>query len=461
MSEVRCRLTSHVIDPIFWTLLKRYDFTTRLAELRGLQWDDRVVFEDRQRRSLAALLKHAVENVGFYRENAAGVASASIADDPVAALKSFPVLEKSVMERYLVSVDVDPSRRAFASSSGGSTGEPVRFLLDAASDSAGLAAAQVLYDWAGVRRGDRRVLLWGARHDLAARGLALHRMADSVLRNLTVLDAFDLGPRAMRSYARTLQRLKADCIEGYAEALYEFAGFLDREGLSIPRPRAVISGASTLLPHMRTEIERVFGAPVFDRYGSREVAAIAAECDRHTGLHVYGENTFVEVLDGDGREVDAGQEGEVFVTSLVNYTMPLIRYRIGDRAIRGPTLCDCGRPYPLLSGISGRTSACLLRPDGGVVSGSVVTHIIGVECGEGCIRGFQVIQDTLDELLVRIAPVPGMESQAFGQVEPIASRLREAMGCNCRIRFETVGSIEPAPSGKRQYVICRVGGRDS
>ena len=458
MSELRRLLTARVIDPTYWTGFKRYDFTARLAGLRARQWDSPGAFAERQGRRLARVLKHAVANVNFFAERAGDVTTVDIEQDPMGALKRFRVLEKGDLEGYLASLTPEPERRAFLSSSGGSTGEPVRFYLDAASDSIGLASAQLLYEWAGIHRGDRRVMLWGARREVSARASVVRRRLDSVLRNLTVLDAFDLGPDAMRSYALAVRRLRPDCIEGYAEALFAFAEFLEREGTTIPPPRAVISSASTLMPHMREKIQDVLGASVFDRYGSREVAAIAAECDHHAGLHVLGETAVVEVVDGTGMDVAIGCEGDVLVTTLANLTMPLIRYRIGDRAVLGPELCSCGRPYPLLSAITGRRCSCLRRPDGGIVSMSVVSLILGVECNDGAIKTFQVVQKSVDDIVVRLVPHQGMHGLVLKHTEQIASRLRDVMGSDCRVQFVEEDRIEPAPSGKHMYVISHVEG---
>ena len=86
---------------------------------------------------------------------------------------------------------------------------------------------------------------------------------------------------------------------------------------------------------MREEIERAFGCPVLNRYGSREVANVAAERVPGRGLEIFTYTHLLEVVDADGRPCGPGEEGDILVTCLANYAMPIIRYRIGDRAVVG------------------------------------------------------------------------------------------------------------------------------
>jgi phenylacetate-CoA ligase len=263
----------------------------------------------------------------------------------------------------------------------------------------------------------------------------------------------------MRRYAEIICRSRPTCLEGYADALYELAVRVERDALPMRAPGTIVSSAGTLLPHMRETIERAFGARVFDRYGSREVGDIAAECDRHEGLHVFGETTIVELVDEDGREVGEGGEGEVLVTSLHNYTMPLIRYRIGDRAVRGTDRCSCGRPYPLLAGVAGRSESRLRSMDGGVVLPAFLRHVIGVEGNDGSIRKFQVVQEAADRITVVIVPYEGSEGRALAREDDMRARIQQKMG-ECEVRFVLADHIDPTPTGKHLYVVNRMEERE-
>jgi len=455
MTDLRRILASRIVDPFVWTVLKRYTVLERLAEWQERQWDDVQVFETRRAKALGALLSHALLRVPYYADRAGGPTPEDVRFAPFNWLLTFPVLEKRVLIRHADALTCDMDRRSYWNSTGGSTGEPVRFMQDRVFQTDALATTMLMYEWAGAPRGARHVRLWGAPRDLGAGKVALRRRAADWLSNRVTLDAFDMSEPTMLGYAEEISRLAPKCLEGYADALYEMALRVERLGLPMNPPGAIVSSAGTLLPHMRERIETEFGAPVFDRYGTREVGNVAAECDRHEGLHVFGETTVVEVVDGEGRAVAEGEEGEILVTTLRNYTMPLIRYRIGDRAVRGAERCSCGRPYPLLARVLGRTESCVRRPSGDIVLPEFFIHVIGVEYNDGSIGKFQVVQESLDHLTVVIVPSEGAGSTALERETEMRARIRQMVG-DCRVDFILADHIEPTPTGKHLYVVNRM-----
>lgn len=459
MTDLRRILASHVTEPLLWKVVKRYPVFDRLAEWRERQWDSAAVFEDRQMRALGALLSHALARVPYYTERVSGLTPEGSASAPRDGLSMFPVLEKRDLTLHSDSLTCEMNRGSYWNLTGGSTGEPVRFLQDRVYQASALATTMLFFEWAGVSPGARHLKLWGAPRDLGSGRVALRRRLADWLSNRVTLDAFDMSEPTMRRYAETISRSRPACLEGYADALYELAVRVEGLGLPMQAPGAIVSSAGTLLPHMRKRIEETFGAEVFDRYGTREVNGIAAECDRHEGLHVFGETAVVEVVNEDGRAVSEGEEGEVLVTNLNNYTMPLIRYRIGDRAVRGADRCSCGRPYSLLERVVGRTESCVHRRDGGVVPSEFFIHVIGVEYNDGSIGKFQVVQEALDRITVVIVPSEGAGEGALAHKDEIRGRIQQMVG-DCEIRFALVDHIDPTPTGKHMYVVNRMEERE-
>ncbi len=120
----------------------------------------------------------------------------------------------------------------------------------------------------------------------------------------------------------------------YTNPIYEFARFIEAEGLPVPSLHSIVVGAEKLHAFQRQKIEEVFGVRVFETYGSREFMLIGAECEEHAGLHLSMDNLLVEVVDDEGSPTPTGEIGNVVVTDLFNYAMPFIRYVTGDLATR-------------------------------------------------------------------------------------------------------------------------------
>lgn len=104
--------------------------------------------------------------------------------------------------------------------------------------------------------------------------------------------------------------------------------------------RGVSCSSEDLLPTQRAVIERAFGVRCFGFYGQSEGCVLAMECAASATYHLYPGYAFVEIVDEAGRPIHApGEVGEVVGISLLNYAMPLIRYRTGDLAARDAGGC--------------------------------------------------------------------------------------------------------------------------
>lgn len=456
LMAMRQTLSGRLLLPVFWAS-KRLPVISRYKEFKRSQWDKKLDFEERQSVQLQRLLQHTLDRIPFYQSFRTDEMLRLIQNDPRKALVRMPILTKEDLRNSLEELHTEMGRGTVLNSSGGSTGVPVKFYQDQEYLTGGLATKMLLYEWAGRDPAAKMVKLWGAERDLVKGGKGWKQRAADFVGNIITVNAFRLSPERMKDYVVQINICRPVCIEGYAESLYEFATFIENNQLNIIPPATIVSSAGTLHPHMRERIEHVFSAPVFNRYGSREAGDMAAECERRKGLHVFGETTIIEIVDENGGEVNEGEEGEILVTNLTNYTMPLIRYRIGDRAVRGGPTCACGRPYSLLEKIVGRTGASFRTVDGGVVSPEFFIHLIGVMCNGGAIGKFQVIQEKYDHIVIRLAPVPGASLDTWEGKDKAIQLIKNVMGeknCTVDVRFEK--EIEPTPTGKHLYTICQL-----
>jgi phenylacetate-CoA ligase len=93
----------------------------------------------------------------------------------------------------------------------------------------------------------------------------------------------------------------------------------------------VTSSAEMLLPKARDLIESTLGVKVMDIYACSEARDIAWQCGQGTAYHINADNVIVEIMKGD-QPAAFGEVGEVVITDLNRYVMPIIRYRSGDLA---------------------------------------------------------------------------------------------------------------------------------
>jgi phenylacetate-CoA ligase len=200
-----------------------------------------------------------------------------------------------------------------------------------------------------------------------------------------------------------------------------------------------------LLPGKREILEDTFRGKVFDRYGCREVSVIASECEYHSGLHVNADTLIVEVDAAPG--LPAGM-GRVLVTDLLNRSMPLIRYEIGDLASLDTDMrCPCGRSLPLIGNIQGRTSDFLRLPSGRMIAGPSLA-LLAADMRD--VRQVQFIQ-TADPAHVTLKVVAGTGYSQRTE-EELRRRMQPYLEKESSLTIVTADSIPSEPSGKYRFV---------
>lgn len=443
-------LHRHVLLPAFETGIKRRQTFRYWSELERTQWLPRPRLEELQQRSLQRLIQHAVTYCPYYRDAWLPRGLKPDRLQTLADFQAWPVIDRETVRHQRMGMRARlPGLKLYSKSTGGSSGAPVHFDLDAGSNDWRTAAWHRGYAWAGAGPGSKQFYLWGV--PLGARPL-WRRCKDALYNRFQrrlVVSSFELRDALVPAVLARLNRYRPDVIVAYANPLYYFARALKEAGLVPVAPHSIVVGAEKLHDFQRRLIEEVFRAPVFETYGSREVMLIGAECDRHEGLHLTSEVLYVEILDDAGRPAAPGEEGDVVVTDLHNLGMPFIRYRNGDRAVAGWGTCSCGRGLPLLRRVVGRRLDLLDTPDGRHVPGEFFPHLLK-DFPE--VRRFQVTQDRLDWVRLRVV-VPG--GWRAGSLAVIEKEARRVLGPAVRFEVEPVPDIPLTPAGKLQVVVNR------
>jgi phenylacetate-CoA ligase len=263
------------------------------------------------------------------------------------------------------------------------------------------------------------------------------------------IPAFEMSEDSLKSLIKTIEKKKPVLIDGYAESLNFIA--IASTTKSKHSPRAVMSSAQQLTDSTRAQIENQFGAKVLDKYGSREFSGIAYQCLESQHHHVQDESYILEILVG-GRPAKVGEVGEVVITDLNNFSMPLIRYRIGDMAIAvDQTLCRCGRPHSQIGAISGRTQALISCTNGVWLPGTFFAHFF--KDFDFAVQHYQITQETSEKFTLKLVP----KSQFTEEVKNrITEGLKAYSGQEQIIEVSLVEEIPLLKTGKRTPVVSNV-----
>lgn len=212
-------------------------------------------------------------------------------------------------------------------------------------------------------------------------------------------------------------------------------GLLDRISLRIG-----IIGSERWGDKMRAGIEEMLGIETFDIYGLTEIygPGISIDCPEHRGLHYWHEHLLFEIIDpSTGKQLPAGQEGELVVTTLTKEGMPLLRYRTRDITRIIPDRCPCGSPYPMHARILGRTDD-MVKIKGVNIYPGQVDHVLKITEGAG--SEYQIIitrERGKDKILIKA------EGEKNCNLNHVAGLLQK----NIKTRIGILTDVEVVPNG--------------
>lgn len=210
-----------------------------------------------------------------------------------------------------------------------------------------------------------------------------------------------------------------------------FALHCERNAIKFPSIKFILCSYEFVSVVHRKILQRVFGVPVFNLYGSTETGHLLMENERGEMKPSLG-NVFYEIV-----EPDADGVGSLVVTTLTNEVMPLVRYRIGDLAER------CERPYSTDYLIHGRARDALMRPDGQRVTTLEVDRCFADANG---ILHYQLRQNENGECHLQF--IPDREPPTVEMLKEVTQSLQDLLQAEPAITAESVKMLPPLTSGK-------------
>lgn len=412
-------------------------YTYSLTKLRYLTEQDENTIIAYQKEQLVGLLSTATSLSSYYKE-----LDVKYDADPFNWLKNFPILTKDIVkDRQNDLLTSSIAAGLIKNQTSGSTGKQTAVYVTKKEQSFYRAAQTLWWEWAGFKIGMPMV-----QTGLASKRSLEKRLKDFFFRT-HYLFAFGISEK-QANRTLTWSKGKNAFLGGYASSLYVLAEKAEKLEANV-KFKSAVSWGDKLFDHYRKKVEDTFKCRVYETYGAGEGIMIAAQYDL-PWMYIMSPCVFLEIVDDQGNEVKDGEMGHVLVTSLTAFTMPIIRYRLGDLAIKLPRdQYPKSRllQLPLLQKVIGRDTDIVITPSGKKL---IVHSFTGIFEYFPEIDQFCVIQTVTTGIKIQFIPGTNFTFEILHKIEKTLTTL---IAEPFDITFEQVDRIPATASGKPQIII--------
>ena len=422
---------------VFWNT---YNF------LQESQWWSKEKLEEYQMGELEKLLKHAYENVPYYRKifDERGLKPKDIQD--FEDLKKLPYLTKDKFRynfnnKKIISKNIKLSKLPLSHTSG-TTGKPLQFYEN--EDTRAKEWAFICHQWSrvGYKPGDKRVELRGSVNQ---KNPIFYSKPSNVIRFSPIIE----NKEKAKLYLKKMEEFGAEFLHGYPGAIASFALLIKKYKLNINfKLKAILFASEIIYEWERNIAEEVFCCRIFSHYGCAEKVILAAECEKNQIYHClpqYGVTEFDP------------QTKEVIATGFLNTVDPFIRYKMTDVALN-PQFKSCQKCdrnyYPIFDSIEGRLEDFIVAPEGALITPAIITHPFK---DLKTIKNTQIIQKSTEKIILRIVPLENINKELLNnEILFLSQELKKIIGEKINIIPEIVNEIELSPSGKFKWIISEI-----
>jgi phenylacetate-CoA ligase len=423
---------------------QRYDCQLyHIFEHKKHQWLKERDLVKIQEKKLKPLINHAYVNVPYYHDLFDSIKIKPYDIKTIRDLKKIPILtKKNVRENYPKKIVAKGTnlKKCHISKTTGSTGTPLKICFSNKDYNYRTALYKYIYLESGVSLFDKIITIRAPSDKVKKSWFAKLRVL--IFKDISIYNPID-------NIAKELVEHNPDFIITYPSMLSLLATEIKEKKISGIRPKLIMAMSETLTNPMRDKLSKSFDSEIIRHYGSEEFGSLAFECKSHSGYHIITDNVILEFLK-DGKDVNPGESGEVIITGLENYTMPLIRYKLGDIAIPLKEKCSCGRGLPLIREIEGRQDDYLSLPSGKKISPRMINVIENIPG----IKAYKTIQENKKKIVVKL-----VKSNEFNEKTITEVKEQIKIGClgeDIQVEVDLVEEIPKERTGKLRTVISKV-----
>jgi len=419
-----------------------------LEELQQTQWLTSKRLEKIQIESLHKLLEHAYTSVPYYKkimdEYDCPPSKIKNLDD----LKLIPSLTKKIIRENSLSLMSDQSKKLGMRSTctTGSTGQYLELSVSAERSAFNNALELRNREWLGVDPFGKKMLLWGRAQSDKKFSIFIRKVRDILVNKKKYLcDSLNIDEA--EAFIHEVHKWNPEYLYCYAGSIAYISRLLSDNKIPMYKNqlKGIITTAEVLLDYQRKMIIEAFATKVFNEYGSAECGLIAHECEEGS-LHINSEGVIVEIDNSEGCT-----HGELVVTVLRSYGMPIIRYRMGDvgELMIDSSKCACGRGLPVLKSLMGRTVDAMYSKSGARLDSLVIDTI----AEDSSVLLFRIHQESFTDISLLLAV-----SEKYDKTYEmkVVANLEKLFGykLNCDFEYRTVEDLKG--KGKFRHITSDV-----
>lgn len=307
---------------------------------------------EKQLQQVDAQVKRLLKSGSFYGEvyRKAGISGVNSQED----FEKLPFSSKDDLRNaYPLGIQAVPEEEVVRiHSSSGTTGKPVIIPYTAKDVDDWAIMFARCYETAGITNKDRIQIT--PAYGLWTAGIGFQLGAEK-LGAMTV----PMGPGNTDKQLQMMMDLKTTVLTATSSYALLLAEEINKRGLrdQIHLKKGVF-GSERWSKKMREYIRNELGVELYDIYGLTEIygPGIGITCEKEQGIHYWDDYVYIEIINPEtGEPVPDGETGEIVITTLVKEGAPLLRFRTHDLSRIIPEKCSCGRSYPRLDTIGGRS----------------------------------------------------------------------------------------------------------
>jgi len=394
-----------------------------------------------QNKNLKKLILHSFNNTEYYntlfKENNLTPSDINSVDD----LHKIPVLTKENIRNNFKKMMPNNLNKILhkTSSTGGSSGDPLQFLIDIDSWSYIVANTIIYWEKTGYEYGDKHLAIGSTSLFVDDKESLKHRLYYK-MKNKIGVNGVNMSNEVMKSYIELIKNKKIKYLYGYASGIFLLAKFVLKNNYSL-NIRAVFPTSEILTDFYREIIEKAFNCTIMDEYGAHDGGIIAFETKRN--YYEVGYNSCLSMKNLNKNI------GDVLLTNLQSYSMPFINYELGDKVEINQNIgIETTYNGQIINKVYGRESNIIFLENGNILTGPGFTILFK----DLDVESYSIAKIGCNSILLKIKK---LDSYTLKQENIIIDTLKKQAGQEVKIDIEYVQKFNTLKSGKIKYFHTR------